>query len=147
MRAYLQTHDDTRYGTYLIFPIVKNEVRDPDFEWEETNEEFSYHGELYDVVSVKITKDSIQICGLKDDRENGLEKQMANIRHSKHDTGANPILSLLKFFSAFDQVSTGIVFLSNSMLIPYSLSPNPVYASCNTEINSPPPRVCSFLFL
>lgn len=142
MHAYLQTHDDTRYGTYLNFPLVKNEVNDPGFKWEETNEEFSYHGEMYDVVSIKTTKDSIRICALKDDRENELDKQLENIRHSKNDRNANPVLSLMKFFSAFDQVNAGIVFLTHTIPVHYSVNPNPVYLSYSTEIHSPPPRGC-----
>jgi hypothetical protein len=117
-------------------------VNDPAFEWEETNEEFSYHGELYDVVSIKKTKDSIRICALKDDRENDLEKQIAGIRHSKQDKDANPVLSLMKFFSVFEQTTNGIVFLSHNMPVLYCVSANPVYVSCNTEIHSPPPRSC-----
>lgn len=142
MRAYLQTHDDTRYGTYLNFPIVKNEVSDPSFDWEETDAEFSYQGELYDVVSIKKTKDSIRICALKDDRENDLEKQIAGIRHSKQDKDANPVLSLMKFFSAFEQTQNNIIFLFHNLSTTYCVSDNPVYVSCNTEIHSPPPRGC-----
>lgn len=141
MRVYLQTHDDTRYGSYLSFPVEKNEIKDPAFVWEETNEEFSYRGELYDVVSIKTGKDSIRICALKDDRENQLEKQMETIRHTKDDTHTNPVLSLMKFFSAFDHVNTGMVFLSNAIPVHYSINPNPVYISCDQEIHSPPPRV------
>lgn len=142
MRAYLQTHDDTRYGTYLNFPVVKNEVADPAFAWEETDAEFSYQGELYDVISLKRTKDSIRICALKDNRENDLEKQIAGIRHSKQDRDTDPVLSLLKFFSAFEQTPTGIVFLSHSVKVAYYTGANPVYISCHTEIHSPPPRGC-----
>ena len=142
MRVYLQTHNDTRYGTYLNFPVVKNEVSDPAFEWEETDAEFSYQGALYDVVSVQRTKDSIRICALKDDRENDLEKQIAGIRHSKQDRDTDPVLSLLKFFSAFEQTHNGIVFLSHNIAVTYRESANPVYVSCNTEIHSPPPRGC-----
>ncbi len=142
MRAYLETHDDTRYGTYLHFPVVKNEVSDPAFTWEETNEEFSYQGELYDVVSIKRSKDSIRICALKDDRENDLEKQVAGIRHSKQDRDTNPVISLMKFFSAFDQTTNGIVFLSHNSPVVYFSVANPVYVSCHTEIHSPPPRGC-----
>ena len=142
MRAYLQTHNDTRYGTYLVFPLVKNEVNDSAFEWEEINEEFSYHGEMYDVVSINNTQDSIRICALKDDRENKLDEQMETIRHSPKGTHANPVLSLIKFFSAFDRVNTGIVFLTHTIPVHYAVNPNPVYLSYSTEIHSPPPRGC-----
>lgn len=142
MRAYLKTHDDTRYGTYLNFPVVKNVINDPAFEWEETNQEFSYRGELYDVVSVIRTKDSIRIYALKDKRENDLEKQVAGIRHSKQDRDANPLVSLMKFFSAFEQTHTAIIFLSHNSAVTYRAAMNQAYVSCNTEIHSPPPRSC-----
>ncbi len=142
MRAYLQTHDDTRYGTYLSFPVVKNKIADPAFEWEETNKEFSYHGELYDVVAIKRTQDSIRICAMKDDRENDLEKQMAGIRHSKQERDSNPVLSLMKFFSVFEQAGDEIVFLSCKIPVSYCVGPNRDYTSCHTEIHSPPPRGC-----
>ena len=142
MRAYLQTHDDARYGTYLSFPVVKNKIADPAFEWEETNKEFSYHGELYDVVAIKRTQDSIRICAMKDDRENDLEKQMAGIRHSKQERDSNPVLSLMKFFSVFEQAGDEIVFLSRKIPVSYCVSPNRDYTSCHTEIHSPPPRGC-----
>ena len=140
MRTYLQTHDDSRLGTYLAFRLAENKIEDPSFEWEETNREFSYRGEMYDVVSVKTANDSIRICAWKDDRENELGKQMAAIRHSQNDTGSHPAISLIKFFSAFTFSDTGIVFSSYTGTVCYAASPFPAMLSGNTEILSPPPR-------
>ncbi len=140
MRAYLQTHEDTRYVTYLSFPLVQNEIKDPAFQWEETGKEFSYQGEMYDVISVKTSNDSFHICAIKDDRENELEKQIASIRHTKNDSGSNPVFSLLKFFSAFDIADTAIVFPVTKCFTDHIAKPYDDLISSGTEIHSPPPR-------
>jgi len=140
MRAYLQTHNDSRYGTYLNFALVENEIKDPSFEWEETDEEFSYQGEKYDVVSLKVSKDSIRICALKDDRENELDKQMAVIRHTTNDKGSDPVLSLVKFFSAFDITNSNIVFSPVTLINDFPVTPVHEHLYAGTEIHSPPPR-------
>lgn len=140
MRAYLKTHNDSRLGTYLGFRLVQNKINDPSFEWTETNTEFSYQGEMYDVVSIKTTRDSICICALKDNRENELDKQMAAIRHSRNDTGSHPVISLMKFFSAFTFSDTGIVFPSYTAAVCYAVNPFMSILSGNSEILSPPPR-------
>lgn len=140
MHSYLQTHDDSRLGTYLVFRLTGNKIKDPSFEWEETNREFSYQGEMYDVVSIKTTNDSIRICALKDGRENELGKQMAAIRRSRNNTGSHPVISLMKFFSACTVSDTGIVFSSYTGTVCYALNPFPAILSGNAGILSPPPR-------
>ncbi len=140
MRAYLQTHKDTRFGTYLDLALVNNEVTDPSFEWEETNQEFRYKGEMYDVVSVQKLQTSIHICALKDDRENDLEKQISSIRHTNNENGSNPVLSLMKFFSAFDITESAIVFSPIKKGLRYFSWPCHDLISVGTDIHSPPPR-------
>ena len=140
MRAYLQSHNDTRFGTYLDLALVNNEVNDPSFEWEETNEEFRYKGEMYDVVSMQRSKNSIHLCALKDVRENDLEKQLSSIRHSNNGNGSNTMLALMKFFSAFDISESTIDFTSIKNDTRYFSGPYHDLISAGTEIHSPPPR-------
>jgi hypothetical protein len=139
MRSYLRSHADTRYGSYLSFRVTSDKVTDPEFEWEEENEEFRYKGEWYDVVTVNHTDSTLRVCALKDERENDLEKQVTEIRHSQNDqspgTRVNP-----KFFPAFCYNDPDcFVFTA-----PGQLTVMPVYnkdfVTANREVTTPPPR-------
>lgn len=140
MRVYLQKNKDTRLGTYLSFAVKDKQVSDPYFEWEETGKEFSYRGEMYDVVTLSCQSDSIRICALKDERENNLAGQLAVIHQSSHQNNAANTRAVLHFFSVFtvepEQVCQGQ--LSSVILHTAYFHTKPVL---NTgEVTTPPPR-------
>lgn len=140
MRSYLQTHADTRYGTYLSFPLTNNEVADADFEWEEENGEFRYKNEWYDVVTVERTGGELRLYAFKDVRENDLEKQVNEIRHAQHSSRSH-MIPKFKFFSAFCNMDE----TAQEMVSSQSGFRPPVFAedflAADKEVASPPPRL------
>ena len=139
MQAYLKHNPDTRYGTYLSFHLSNNSISDPSVEWEKENEEFRYKGEFYDIVTVQRDADSIRIFALKDDRENKLEKQLAEIHHT-HSNSSSSTISVLKFFSVFyipDGENKGIQELSP---VQYASIVKTIFYPADPEVHTPPPR-------
>lgn len=139
MRTYLKNNPDTRYGTYLSFHLSNNVITDPSVEWEKENEEFRYKGELYDIVTVQRDADSIRVFALKDDRENKLEKQLAEI-HPTHPTSSSSTISVLKFFSVFfipDRENKSIQKLS---AVQYASIMKASFYPAHREVYTPPPR-------
>ncbi|MCW3087712.1 MAG: hypothetical protein JWQ78_1098 [Sediminibacterium sp.] len=140
MKAYLKTHTNPRYGTYLHFALADEEIRDPSFSWEEENEEFTFRGEWYDVVTVDRSGDSIRICALRDERENDLDKQVREIHQAAHQGNPAQSTSYLKFFSAFYISDPALpVFAANAELS-YVPAKEKYFQSCGPEVNLPPPR-------
>ena len=140
MKTYLTTHHDDRYGSYFSFKAANGRVNDPSFNWKEKNKEFRYKGEWYDVVSIKQSGDSIKICSLKDDRENNLEKQLAEIHQQKNNRSSTTSLSLIKFFSLFYVSGNEKKFIPQSGKISYGLAVDEDWISTNCQVNTPPPR-------
>ena len=74
---------------------------DPDFSWEEENEEFRYQKDLYDIVSIEKKEGLIEIVCLKDNDENQLESQLNEIHKSNKTNTSKSIQSNSKIFSVF----------------------------------------------
>ena len=140
IRSYLSTHADTRYGTYLNFKLEKGNIANTGFEWEELNEEFRYNNEMYDVVSVQYTADSVRICALKDSRENQLAQNLLEIHQQKQNSSSSSSLSVVKFFSIFTFDIREDGFLSQHNYISYAHVKEPGFFSNNFEVQVPPPR-------
>lgn len=140
MRAYLATHTDTRYGSYFNFKMEKNRIDDPLFNWEENNKEFRYKGEWYDVIAIQKSGDSIRISSIKDDRENRLEKQLAEIHQNKHNCSSTTSISFIKFFSLFYIPGNMQKYITHSGVITYFLTDDRNCLSINCQVSTPPPR-------
>jgi hypothetical protein len=101
MKAFLQENKSSQFGTKLEFAVVSNKIIDENFSWEDENEEFRYHDELYDVVKIEKKQDKIVLICLKDKDENQLENQIKEI-HKINKTGSSKNQQTnLKFFSPF----------------------------------------------
>jgi hypothetical protein len=138
MRQWLSTHKRSELGDRFSFVQSGNNITDPAFEWEETNSEFRYHGELYDVIQIRYDKDKVHIIALKDGKENELDKQLSALdahRQGKQRTG-----SVFKFFSVFVSCE------GNRLIFPENASQDKIpagiaqLASLTTSIALPPPR-------
>ncbi len=140
MRSYLATHTDLRYGSYFNFKIEKNRIDDPLFNWEENNKEFRYKGEWYDVIAIQQSGDSIRISSIKDDRENKLEKQLAEIHQNKHNCSSTTSISFIKFFSLFYVPGNLQKYILHSGVTIYFLTDDKIYLSISYQVNTPPPR-------
>ena len=140
MKTYLTTHNDDRYGSYFSFKAANGLVNDPSFNWKENNKEFRYKGEWYDVVSIKYSGDSIKICSIKDDRENKLEKQLAQIHQHKNNGSSTTSISLIKFFSLFYISENNSQAFSHSGVTNYWLTADRDCFPAHCQISIPPPR-------
>ena len=139
MKAYLKKHKDISYGSYFQFKLDKQRVQDASFEWQEENEEFRYHGEYYDIVSMQRNSDSIQICALKDGRENDLEKKIMAIP-SQPDRGQSASISFVKHFPAFYFSRTSLVFSLHNTHSVYPITTNMGMQTGSLDIHTPPPK-------
>jgi hypothetical protein len=101
MKAFLKENKSSQFGIKLEFAVVNNKIKDENFSWEDENEEFRYHEELYDVVKIEKREDKIVLVCLKDNDENQLENQIKEI-HKINKTGSSKTSQFnLKFFSLF----------------------------------------------
>lgn len=141
MKSYLAAHKDTRYGSYFSFFLSGNRISDPSFQWEDNQNEFRLHGELYDVVSSKKDGDSIRICAIKDTKENNLEKKVAELHRNKGNKDSDKALYNLTFFSLYSLFPEESSPVIQSFSVSFSaIGVNkliPIYI----PILSPPPRV------
>lgn len=135
-----KTHTNTPYGSCLSFKLQQGTVTDSKFEWEETNQEFTYNGELYDVVTVEYKADSIRICALKDVRENKLNNQLAEIHTNKQGSHPSSAVSVLKYFSVFTINATEATLFYPVAVKQYTSLPYTGFQSGLHEIQTPPPR-------
>ena len=140
MRSYLKTRTDTSYSSYLSFKLQQGAVADSKFSWEETDEEFSYKGELYDVITVQYTADSIRICAVKDKRENKLNHQLAEIHKNKQGSHPSSAVSVLKLFSVFTIITTDATVYYPVVPAQYASFVLIDFQSGLREIHTPPPR-------
>jgi predicted RNA-binding protein len=140
MKAFLKENKSSQFGTKLEFAVVSNKIIDENFSWEDENEEFRYHDELYDVVKIEKKEDKIVLICLKDNDENQLENQIKEI-HKINKTGSSKTSQLnLKFFSLFylEKQSKTLLFGNEKKEI------IPAYSSflqaSFVDITLPPPR-------
>lgn len=142
MRAYLKSHTDTKMGEYLSFSVRNHIIQAKEFDWEETDQEFSYLGGMYDVVNIQYRADSVFICALPDNRENNLADQLATLHKNSQDHHTTS-LSLIKMFSVFTQTLP-----ENRESHPLFLSVHNCYfetaiVPIGAEVQSPPPRLAA----
>lgn len=140
MKAYIKETHSSKFGSKFIFPFSNGKIEDTSFSWEEENQEFRYHQELYDVISAKKTNDTIEIICLKDTDENFVESQMNEIHKLNKSDSSKSSQNNFKFFSPFyiqRQISKETTFLEKNK-IPYQFSSNLVFHVF--DIQSPPPR-------
>ena len=140
MKSYLSTHKDPRFGTYLNFKLEKGKINNQNFEWEELNEEFSYNQEMYDVVNVQYTADSIRICAIKDTRENQLAQNLMGIHKQKQNNSSGSSLSVLKFFSIFIfDIQEERLFSQRSSILYATVIEHDFFSNA-FDVQAPPPR-------
>ncbi len=142
MKAYLKENQASELGTRLVFSMENGKVQDPNFAWEEENEEFRFQQELYDVVSLKNSHGKLEIICLKDNDENHLETQLNEIHKSNKSNPSKTNLNNCKFFSVFNFQKQNLVELkfavSKQLNTVYSIDLSYIFY----DIQSPPPRFC-----
>lgn len=103
MRTSLAANNDKHLGTYLSFSLVNDAIKDPSFEWEETNKEFRYRGEMYDVLTIRYEKNTATIYCINDHKEKALEKQVEKIlqKQTNQSAGSKAVFQKMQL-TAFD---------------------------------------------
>jgi len=140
MKAYLKENKTSKFGTRLEFEIEGNQIKDKSFSWEEENEEFRYHNELYDVVNIENQECKLILICIKDNDENQLENQLKEI-HKINKTGSSKSSqNNFKSFSVFYLQKQPRLFISGK-----GKKENPPDFSSNLstsffDILLPPPR-------
>jgi hypothetical protein len=140
MKTYLAAHTDAKLGSVFSFAHEKKQLQDKAFEWEETDEEFTYQHALYDVIAIRYTADSVYIHALCDDKENQLEQQLAAVRaaggvqhKTLHSSKAFPV------FIAPEKITLNTLVLTPSLFHSIAVATFPESESQNL---TPPPRLC-----
>ncbi len=143
MQTCLATNNGTLYGTYLSFRSVNDAIKDPSFEWEETNKEFRYRGEMYDVISIHYEKNTATIYCINDHKEKALEKQAEQMLHKQTNQSAGSKAVFQKMqLTAFDLPQNLLQSLT------YIILKNAHPARANkpvgivADVLSPPPEAC-----
>jgi hypothetical protein len=93
VRAYLNQNPNAA-GEFLEFGFKNNAVTNNGFEWEDSHE-FSYKGEMYDVISLDYKKDKLIIHCIKDTEENVLIQLYSKMQGKTHKASHNEF----KFYS------------------------------------------------
>jgi hypothetical protein len=140
MRAYLKNHADTKMGEYLSFRVNNHIIQTKEFDWEETDQEFSYRGGMYDVVNIRYTADSVFICALPDSRENNLADQLATLHNNAQDHHTST-LSLIKMFSVFTQIIPENIVSYPLFRTEHNGYPGITLFRISADVQSPPPRI------
>lgn len=138
MRAWLSVHDNEPIGDNFYFSLNGKNITDDAFTWEEHDHEFSYHGELYDVVTIHYTENGVTIHALKDGRENELAKQLAGLDHTKQEKNSHK--ALLKFFPVCILPLLTEEAPAERALSLYNRTITPAAVFLPASILTPPPR-------
>ena len=140
MKASLSKNDQNHFGTHFSFAIVKDQITDTHFSWEEENEEFRFNNDLYDVVSVKRTADSIQICGLKDNIENNFEQAWNEIHHKNRDASSAIATSFVKLYCAYHHINNKADTIFKDISTKHASITHPLFCVAVIDVNTPPPK-------
>lgn len=139
IQAYLKSNNGTQFSTRLSFSLENGKITNPEFEWEDANEEFTYHGELYDIITLQYNKDSVQIFAMKDIRENNLIEKYVEINKSNHNKSSS-LLSVLKLFSVFTCFAKEPLAIISQPKKRYSVLGQTDFLSFTYKVDTPPPR-------
>jgi len=69
VRSYLKIHKDRFNQVVFAIPLINGEPAGKDFIWEDRYE-FAYRNNMYDVVEMKTTRDTLYVRCVKDEKEN-----------------------------------------------------------------------------
>lgn len=142
MKAWLRTSRQSPYHTVLTFAVVNGQLSDPGLHWEETGKEFSYRGNLYDIISVETHGHTATVYCVNDHAEKKLLSLITAMRGHQQKSSAGAKTGFQKLLlSVFElqqhSVAPGIAALPRKIL-PQQLN-KPV--SQVRDILSPPPEV------
>lgn len=142
MKTWLRTHRESAYHTVFSFAASDGEIADPDLRWEEAGKEFSYKGNLYDVISVELQGSRATVYCVNDQAEKKLLTVISgmHVKQQQSSAGAKTVFQKL-LLSVFElqqnTMSTPIVQLTQKILSQQLSKP----VSQVRDILSPPPEV------
>ena len=142
MKTWLRTHRESTYHTVFSFAASDGEISDPDLHWEEAGKEFSYKGNLYDVISVEIRGSRATVYCVNDHAEKKLLTVISGMhaRQQQSSAGAKALFQklLLSVFELQQNTMSSPTIQFTQKILPQQLS-KPV--SQVRDILSPPPEV------
>lgn len=141
MKAFLKVHKSSAFGSKLVFTERSGKIDQPDFEWEDGNEEFRFQQELYDVVSIEKKNGKIEIICLKDNNENQLESQLNQIHKLYNNNSSKQGHKRIKNFSTFYFHQAPGFTLIEIELLKFSHSYSAAFVTRFIETLQPPPDV------
>jgi hypothetical protein len=94
MRAYIKDHPGEQ-GAVFSFVLEKGKVTDAAFEWEEEGYEFSYHGQMFDVLNAEEANGKLLLHAINDKQEEQLITAMAGHHSQKQHSSLFQLISLL----------------------------------------------------
>jgi hypothetical protein len=94
IKAYIRSHP-AEQGTQFSFKMVNGKIQEHNFNWLNENDEFSFSGELYDVISIKETNGSITIHAINDEDESQLIAAYNKHQQQKQNTSLTQLLTLI----------------------------------------------------
>lgn len=142
MKTWLRTHRESSYHTVFSFAASNGQIADPELHWEESGKEFSYKGNLYDIISVELHGSRATVYCVNDHAEKELLTVISGMheRQQKSSTGTKTGYQKL-LLSVFDiqqnSVNAAIVVLTQKIL---PQQPSKLISQVR-DILSPPPEV------
>jgi hypothetical protein len=111
MKAFLKENKQSKFGTRLEFALDGDQIKDASFSWEDENEEFRYHQDLYDVLNIEKQDGKIILICIKDNDENQLESQLKEIHKINNTGNSKSLQNNFKFFSSFyfNEINTNVI--------------------------------------
>lgn len=142
MKTWLRTHRESSYHTVFSFASSDGQISDPELHWEETGKEFSYRGNLYDIVSIELRGSRATVYCVNDHAEKKLLTIISGMheRQQKSSAGAKTVIQKL-LLSVFElqqnTVNTATAALAREIL------PQQMNKPVNRvrDILSPPPEL------
>lgn len=142
MKTWLRTHRESSYHTVFSFATADGQISDPDLHWEEAGKEFSYRGNLYDIISVELHGSRATVYCVNDHAEKKLLTVISGMhaRQQQSSAGAKTVFQklLLSVFELQQHTVNTATAVPARKILPQQLS-KPV--SRVRDILSPPPEM------
>lgn len=140
MRAKIKTTISSSETEQFVFTLAYGKINAPSFYWEDA-QEFSYRGEMYDVIETKTADGKLYITCINDSKEKELISRMTDITKNQNNKPAKNGSTI--------QLMLCLLFIqpaSFTLLAPYSATASPrdfykvSFCSACKEIITPPPQ-------
>ena len=146
VREYLHDHADEFSQTEFRFNLSDQQDAYAELEWEDARE-FRYHGEMYDVVERRETKQEVYIRCVKDDQESALVANFEKIISGKSSNRSTSTLGFINFLTTlFPPEERPELVPLNKIPSTFQANPDADICKMDFEVITPPPKLAPSLF-